>query len=119
MKTYNGIRTPEGAKVTVSTQNLTSPLRPQASQRLVNHSPDGFEWGYGGSGPSQLALAILLDHTGDKEKALSVYMDFKREVVACMPRNWSLTAAEIDMWLTRPNEGRYFRAKWDGEDKTE
>lgn len=28
--------------------------------RLVeHHSPDGFEWGYGGSGPSDLALNIL------------------------------------------------------------
>lgn len=24
------------------------------------HSPDGFEWGYGGSGPAQLALALRL-----------------------------------------------------------
>jgi hypothetical protein len=26
---------------------------------LWNHSPDGFQWGYGGSGPAQLSLAIL------------------------------------------------------------
>lgn len=25
------------------------------------HSPDGFEWGYGGSGPAELARCILLD----------------------------------------------------------
>lgn len=25
----------------------------------VNHSPTGFEWGYNGSGPAQLAYAIL------------------------------------------------------------
>jgi hypothetical protein len=28
---------------------------------LRNHSPTGFAWGYGGSGPSQLSLAILSD----------------------------------------------------------
>ncbi len=28
---------------------------------VFNHSPDGFEWGYGGSGPGQLSLAILCD----------------------------------------------------------
>lgn len=28
------------------------------------HSPDGFEMGYGGSGPSDLALTILLDFFG-------------------------------------------------------
>lgn len=27
-----------------------------------NHSPTGFSWGYNGSGPAQLALAILCDH---------------------------------------------------------
>lgn len=29
--------------------------------KLMNHSPSGFAWGYSGSGPSQLALAILCD----------------------------------------------------------
>jgi hypothetical protein len=29
---------------------------------LYNHSPDGFEYGYAGSGPAQLALALLADH---------------------------------------------------------
>lgn len=28
-------------------------------QLVVHHSPDGFEWGYGGSGPSDLALNLL------------------------------------------------------------
>jgi len=36
------------------------PLNPRND--LMNHSPDGFEYGYGGSGPAQLALAILADH---------------------------------------------------------
>jgi hypothetical protein len=29
-------------------------LNPELSQKYYNHSPDGFNWGYGGSGPSQL-----------------------------------------------------------------
>lgn len=37
-----------------------APLNPRTD--LFNHSPNGFEWGYGGSGPAQLALAILADH---------------------------------------------------------
>ena len=40
-----------------------SRLDPKPSQRAYNHSPDGFNWGYAGSGPAQLALAILL-HAG-------------------------------------------------------
>lgn len=27
-------------------------LLPGRSQKIVNHSPDGFAWGYGGSGPA-------------------------------------------------------------------
>lgn len=28
---------------------------------VVHHSPSGFEWGYGGSGPADLALCLLED----------------------------------------------------------
>jgi hypothetical protein len=35
-------------------------VHPEKSQRVWNHSPDGFNVGYGGSGPAQLALGILL-----------------------------------------------------------
>ena len=41
-------------------------LDPKPSQKIRNHSPDGFEWGYGGSGPAQLALALLLDYVCDE-----------------------------------------------------
>jgi hypothetical protein len=36
---------------------------------LVKHSPDGFSWGYGGSGPADLARSLLADHLGP-DKAL-------------------------------------------------
>lgn len=52
-------------------------LEPSRSQQIFNHSPDGFQWGYLGSGPSQLALAILLEFTPEKE-ALKFYQIFKR-----------------------------------------
>lgn len=48
---------------------------------LSAHSPDGFEVGYGGSGPAQLALAILAD-AFDDETALRMHVGFKREVIA-------------------------------------
>lgn len=34
--------------------------------RVVRHSPDGFAWGYGGSGPAELALNIIVDALGDE-----------------------------------------------------
>lgn len=61
-------------------------LNPTRSQKVFNHSPDGFSWGYGGSGPAQLALAVMLHvNGGNKEAALSVYQEFKRQVVAALP----------------------------------
>lgn len=34
-------------------------IDPAESLAVRNHSPTGFAWGYGGSGPAQLALAVL------------------------------------------------------------
>lgn len=56
MTTYMGTRSDEGVEVTADGK----PLDPRND--LANHSPDGFEYGYGGSGPAQLALAILAHH---------------------------------------------------------
>ena len=56
-------------------------LDPKPSQKIINHSPDGFEAGYAGSGPAQLALAILLHMVG-KERAQRHYQDFKFEFLA-------------------------------------
>lgn len=41
------------------------------------HSPTGFAWGYRGSGPTQLALAILLRMTGNTDFSLLTYHTFK------------------------------------------
>lgn len=57
-------------------------LDPAPSQKVRNHSPDGFNWGYGGSGPSQLALAIVLKLTGKSDG----YQEFKWNVVAKIPQ---------------------------------
>jgi len=51
-------------------------LDPSKSQKAWNHSPDGFNAGYGGSGPAQSALAILLEVT-DEEKAVRSHQEFK------------------------------------------
>lgn len=59
-------------------------LTPHASLKLVNHSPDGFSWGYEGSGCAQLALAIL-QSLHAKEFALKHYQQFKRDVIAKIP----------------------------------
>lgn len=57
------------------------PLDPGPSQKYYNHSPDGFNWGYGGSGPAQLALAIILKLNGRAEG----YQEFKWKTIAAIP----------------------------------
>lgn len=79
----------------------TTELSPAASQHLRNHSPDGFQWGYGGSGPAQLALALLLDVTGNPELAQSCYQDFKFHWVASWGESWSITSRDILEWIGR------------------
>lgn len=59
------------------------PLDPKPSQSVHNHSPDGFNWGYGGSGPSQLALAIVLKIKGSPAD----YQDFKWQTIANIPQD--------------------------------
>jgi hypothetical protein len=56
-------------------------LDPERSLKARNHSPDGFNWGYGGSGPAQLALAIMLELTGD----YTGYQAFKENVISRLP----------------------------------
>ncbi len=46
------------------------------SLKHVSHSPTGFNWGYGGSGPAQLAYAICHELYG-ASTARQVYQDFK------------------------------------------
>jgi hypothetical protein len=91
----------------VENQSDQEQLTPERSLALVNHSPSGFEWGYGGSGPAQLALALLLDYTGDEAFALDHYQKFKTEVVSqleCTGPNgcWHLTGSDIDEVLREP-----------------
>jgi hypothetical protein len=62
---------------------------------LVDHSPDGFQWGYAGSGPAQLAFALVYDATGDERLTRQVYQDFKREIVVTLPDQWRLEAENI------------------------
>lgn len=99
---YEGTRVEGYARVFADNK----PLHPGPSQRVENRSPDGFEWGYAGSGPAQLALAILLDYfewtktEEPKRKAAALYQDFKFAFVAQFPKaRWTLTGGQIDDWL--------------------
>lgn len=82
MKTYIGERTPDGCQVVVldsSKHDGGYLLNPRYDMR--NHSPDGFNFGYAGSGPAQLSLALLADALGDDDRAQDMYQTFKFKVI--------------------------------------
>lgn len=82
--------------VTVDGQRLD----PARSQRVWNHSPDGFAWGYGGSGPAQLALAILLAAGIGRERAARAYQAFKFAVIAPLPFGQSFAIdCDVRAWV--------------------
>jgi hypothetical protein len=66
---------------------------------MIFHSPDGFDWGYGGSGPSDLALNIMLMFL-DKMNAFKVYQDFKATFITNIPfEGGNILRRDIDNFL--------------------
>ena len=92
---YKGTQTDSGNRVTRNGE----PISPRLDLR--DHSPTGMDWGYFGSGPAQLALAILAAETDD-ETALQHYQEFKRRVIGSLPLgNWTMTGEDIQAFLTK------------------
>lgn len=84
-----------GSRVRVIHEGRNDPLNLRLDLR--NHSPTGFNWGYGGSGPAQLALAILADFTGQDDLAQVIYQEFKFAIIARMDAklNWALSGNQL------------------------
>lgn len=71
----------------------------------VRHSPTGFEWGYGGSGPADLARSILLQFA-DEATVERLYQAFKAEVVAAVPQAGGvICASDVRAWLASKSAG--------------
>ena len=105
MKVYRGYRqmhlgidgTPVSSQCVVTVElagGQTRPLNPRIDIR--NHSPAGFEWGYAGSGPAQLALALVADACGKRLAVAPIYQRVKAKIVAGLPHEgWVLTQEQI------------------------
>jgi hypothetical protein len=96
MKLYVGV----GTGTVVGAKSVfvnDKPLR-----HIEKHSPDGFNWGYGGSGPADLAYAILYDLYGEIF-ANNFYQRFKHDIIAALDQDkgWVLTEARINEWQDR------------------
>ena len=113
---YTGARTKLGVVVEVKIYDHKNRARTRNLRHIPCHSPDGFEMGYEGSGPADLALAILVDYFGEqppqdgyqnprfsqwtvKSKAWRLHQPFKRAFVAKFGDKWTLYSMQIHTWL--------------------
>ena len=70
------------------------------------HSPSGMNWGYGGSGPADAALSILMDCVGE-DVACRYYQQFKSDVIANLPVvEWTLSEAKVKRVIRKYGEGK-------------
>ncbi len=99
MKTFEGKRTIDGLEVTVDGHRLSE------HYEVKRFTTWGFEWTYEGDSPLQLALALLVEHLRDNERAVRLSEPFMRKVVANLDNDWVLTGADIDKAI-RDIEGR-------------
>lgn len=92
----NGVYT--GGDIILSREN--GYVKTNVPHAIVRHSPAGFDWGYGGSGPSDLALNVLFAVTNDREIADRYYMQFKWDFIAKLPfEGGVIRRDEILDWL--------------------
>lgn len=111
MKTYRGYRDHDGmgynAAVWVKGDGERNVRKLEPRLDLFNHSPSGFEWGYRGSGPAQLALAILADVLEDDDRAVRLHQQFKEDVIARLEHfGFSIGEDVVRRWVD--DRGRTF-----------
>jgi hypothetical protein len=122
---YEGWRVPDSFSGTTNTvsdvvvERIDGKTR-TALRHIVVHSPTGFNWSYQGSGPSDLALSLLVDALGEtlqgtqqdrsvvhyartrwqeESRAWHLHHDFKRAYVAHWGDRWRITQTEILSWV--------------------
>ena len=96
MKTYSGDRTIDGVIVLVDQARLL----PDLGGAIF--SDTGFEWGYDGPGPRELAYVILVDHLGDTSRAKVLVPRFVEGCIAKLDNEWSISSVDIEAVLKSP-----------------
>ena len=100
---YIGARTQNGAphvSVITIVESTHASHEVKDLPHIQLHSPDGFEWGYGGSGPADLALSILAHALGNREQAKKLHQWFKWEFVRKFRfTGFQLSQAEVLAWV--------------------
>jgi hypothetical protein len=100
MKTYTGYRQRNASghptAFTVIVHEPGQAARPLDLRHDLRCHSSEFNWGYGGSGPAQLALALAADVLGDDEAAQEIYQRLKFRVVGRLGEDgWLLTENQL------------------------
>lgn len=73
---------------------------------MGRHSPDGFQWGYGGSGPAETALCILRDFVqlagedvADYNFVDNNYQQFKWDFISKIDGDLKINGYDIFQWI--------------------
>jgi len=81
-----------------------SGIRTNVKRSIYRHSPTGFNFGYGGSGPADFALNLLLMVT-DNATANRLYQEFKWDFVGAGENDrLVIKRPEVDNWLQLKKE---------------
>ena len=99
MKIYKGKRVgpPEGLPLEEPNDVIVT-VNDKHLEHHIYHSPTGFSWGYGGSGPADLARSILWDFFGT-EPMSNMYQDFKWKFIAGWGDEWEIDFDDIKKWI--------------------
>lgn len=128
-KIYTGTRTNNSVEVSVFIDKNTSKARKHPLRHIPFHSATkgDLNWGYGGSGPADLALAILVDYFKErapsegyraraecntwmvKSKAWKYHQEFKWHFVAQFEDEWELCDTQIEAWLKEQEASGFTR----------
>ena len=97
---YAGARGPDGSvKVVRIRSGQQTPLK--GRWRHTGIASGEFNWGYGGSGPADLARSIIADALGTDNPDPAIYQEFKREFVAGWGDRWEISLDEVRAWLEK------------------
>lgn len=89
----------QGTRVSTRQPTIVVTVNGEPLRHVVRHSHDGFEWGYNGSGPADLARSLLTDAVGPAWADRN-YQQYKFAVVGKLPHGgWILSRRSIIQWL--------------------
>lgn len=84
----------------IKAKHTCSGIRTNVPRTVWQHSPTGYNFGYSGSGPTDLALNVLLYACNGEQMARNLTQDFREEFVApASGDEWRISAQALADWL--------------------